>query len=288
GPPQAPGRLTPSRPAPEITPNPPERWTATRFPPPTSPHHPRGAAPFDDDPHDIDPTYAPLLDADVPCVLLDVYQAEGDQWSPAYDHDDRLVEALVTDTQRELSERITRPGRYRVVARDPRTKRILRRKDWTLRPSPRPGAPRREANAAPALVALYQEQLRTALEAKAQAEQHLFAERQRCDDRVREQRHDRDALERALREQIDAAKARSHDAEVKCAAMASRLESRDERVAQLEEQLAEMKAEVGKAQALAAELKQKAEEAEFSPLDAIMQMDQALDVLGKTAERFGG
>lgn len=44
----------------------------------------------------------------------------------------------------------------------------------------------------------------------------------------------------------------------------------------LEDQSAEVKAEVGKAQAPAAELKQKAEEAEeaeFSPLDAIMQMD---------------
>jgi len=166
---------------------------------------------------------------------------------------------------------------------------MIRRKDWTLRPSPRPGVRRGgDDTMSSAVIGLYQQQVAAALEAKARAEQLLQDERGRSDDRVRELRDARDVLEKSLREQVDAAKARSHDAEVKCAAMASRLESRDERVAQLEDQIAEMKAEVGKAQALAAELKQKAEEAEFSPLDAIMQMDQALDVLGKTAERFGG
>jgi len=243
---------------------------------------------LDDDPDSIEPTYAPLLDAEVTCALLDVYWAEKGQWNPAYDEDQQVIDALVTDTSRDLSERITRPGRYRVVAREPRTKRMLRRKDWTLRPSPRPGMRR----GGDLLLVQTDDRARhgvvAAVEAKARAEQLLQDERGRNDDRIRELREARDVLERSLREQVDAAKARSHDAEVKCAAMASRLESRDERVAQLEDQIAEMKSEVGKAQALTAELKQKAEEAEFSPLDAIMQMDQALDVLGKTAERFGG
>lgn len=125
---------------------------------------------LEDDADYMEPTYAPLLDAEVPCALLDVYWAEKGQWNPAYDDDHEVIDALVTDTARDLSERITRPGRYRVVARDPRTKRMIRRKDWTLRPSPRPGVRRGgDDTMSSAVIGLYQQQVAAALEAKARA-----------------------------------------------------------------------------------------------------------------------
>ncbi|MEZ4437405.1 MAG: hypothetical protein R3F65_33850 [bacterium] len=232
----------------------------------------------------LEPTYAPLLEADVPCPTLDVYELDGTDWRPAYDHEESIIELLATDTARDLSERIVRPGRYRVVARDPRTKRILTRKDHNLRPS------RRGRGAdAPSfqVVALYQKQTADALAAKQAAETALADERRRLDDQLREERRHGAQVADLLREQADDARKRAHDIEVRMAGLMSRLEAREERLEQLEAQLAEMKAEVANAQQLTAELKKKADDAEFSPLEAIMQMDQALEVLGKTAERFG-
>lgn len=88
-------------------------------------------------------------------------------------------------------------------------------------------------------------------------------------------------------ERVDEARRKAHEAEVLVAGYTARLEARDLRIAELEAQITDMKAEVHNARRLAEELKHKADDAEFSPLDAILQMDQALDVIGKTADRFG-
>ena len=254
----------------------------------------------------LEPHYAPLLDTEVTCPLLDVYELDGDDWRPAYDHEDTLIQLLVTEGVRELSERIIRPGRYRVLARHPRTKRMIKRKDWNLRPSRRS-----TSSAAPALqiMGVYQQQARDAMHAHARVEKSMVEERQRFDAQLEaerkahigqleaERKHHESMLasirERAdndvkvLRDLLDEARLQGHKAEVTMASLSSRLEARDERVIQLEDQLEELRAEVGRAQGVAAELKKKADDNEFSPLDAIMQMDQALEVLGKTAERFG-
>lgn len=254
---------------------------------------------------DIEPQYAPLLDTEVACALLDVYELDGHDWRPAYDHEDTLIQLLVTEGVRELSERIIRPGRYRVLARHPRTKRMITRKDWNLRPSRRSSS---SATPAFQIMGVYQQQARDSMAAHARVEKSMMEERKRFDEQLEaerkahngqleaERKHHESMLlairERAetevklMREQLDAAKEQAHKAEVTMASLSSRLEARDERVIQLEDQLSELQTEVMRTKGIAADLKQRADDNEFSPLDAILQMDQALDVLGKTAERF--
>jgi len=255
---------------------------------------------------ELEPQYAPLLDTDVVCTLLDVYELEGDEWRPAYDHEDTLIQLLVTEGVRELSERVIRPGRYRVVARNQRTKRMITRKDWNIRPSRRSST---SATPAFQIMGVYQQQARAAMHAHARVEKSMMEERKRFDEQLEAERkahtgqleaerkhHEAmltaireraDSEVKSMRDQLDTARTQGHKAEVTMASLGSRLEARDERVIQLEDQLEELRAEVMRAQGLAADLKQKADDSEFSPLDAILQMDQALEVLGKTAERFG-
>lgn len=245
---------------------------------------------FDDDPRDIEPTYSPLLGAEVPVALLHVYFCDKNEWNRAFDEHDEVIEALVTDTERDLCDRITRPGRYRVVARDPHKQFILRRRDMILRPRRRPGVQPQPAPTthSDAIIDLYKHQVKVADEGRAKAEKALDDERRRSDARLEEVRKEHRALVEALRGQLDAERERFRVADGDRVEAQAHLENRVEQVTALQAQIEEMKADVAKAQALTAELKKKAEEAEFSPLDAIMQMDQALDVLGKTAERFGG
>lgn len=245
---------------------------------------------FDDDPRDIEPTYSPLLGAEVPVALLHVYFCENHKWNPAFDEHDEVIEALVTDTERDLCDRITRPGRYRVVARDPHKQFILRRRDIILRPRRRPGVTPQPAPAphSDAIIDLYKHQVKVAEEARVKAEDALREERQRSDARIDAMRKEHQAHLEALRGQLDAEREKYRVADGDRVEAQAHLDNRVEQVTTLQAQIDEMKADVAKAQALTAELKKKAEDNEFSPLDAIMQMDQALDVLGKTAERFGG
>ena len=53
-----------------------------------------------------------------------------------------LVQMLPTEGVRDLSARIGHVGLYRVVARDPATQKMIKRKDWSLRPTPVPGRPK--------------------------------------------------------------------------------------------------------------------------------------------------
>ena len=106
----------------------------------------------------------------MPCALLDVYWAPKGRWSPTYDDDHQVIDGLVTNTARDLSEHITRLSRYRVVTRDPRTKRMIRCKDWTLRPGARRGGGDTMSSA---VIGLYQQQVAAALEAKARADRLL-------------------------------------------------------------------------------------------------------------------
>lgn len=226
------------------------------------------------------PVFAPLLGRHIECDTLQVTRFKGKTLEPAYDEDGEAIELLADDEMPELIRRITEPGRYRVSARDPQTKQYVTFKDYLLRPRPKapaqPGArPEGEHNYVSHLrdtIGELREQLR---DLQTRADRDIRYERERADEAVRR-----------AREHSDATTTKAHDAEVKVAGYSARLEARDQRIGVLEEQLAEMKAEFENARELSAALRKKAEEAEFSPLDALMQMDQALDVIGKTAERF--
>ena len=241
------------------------------------------------DDQDLPPSrYAPLVDAEVTSTVLNVYELDGQDWRPVYAPDGQLVEMLPGETVRDLSERIPHPGLYRVVAREPRTQKIQRRKDWSLRPIPRPGfTPQPKPGAHPDMIALYQQQVATANAERREALDELRRERDRMDNALRQERDRFSEMQSLMRDRIEETRDRASKAAVELAGMAARLEARDQRVAELEAQLEDMRAEVLRAQELASELRRKADDAEFSPLDAIMQMDQALDVIGKTAERFG-
>lgn len=235
-----------------------------------------------------DAQYAPLVDAEVRCVVLDVYELAGGKWKPVYDHDGHLVQMLPTEGVRDLSARIGHVGLYRVVARDPATQKMIKRKDWSLRPTPVPGRPKpvEKPATSDAIIDLYKAQAAEAQRQRKEAIDQHREDRKRTDALLDAERKRSMAIENLAREQVERAKERATSMEVQLAGVAARLEARDERVIELEDQLAELKANVEEAHELTANLKKKAKENEFSPLDAILQMDSAFDVLSKTIERF--
>lgn len=122
--------------------------------------------------------------------------------------------------------------------------------------------------------------------------------RRRADDELREayERADRvltrerergeEAL-RASEERRDAWRVRAYEAEVRLASASAWLEEREARIEALERQVAELRAEVASARMRAAGGQQGVDERGFSALDALSQMDQAIELIGRTAERLG-
>lgn len=257
---------------------------------------------FDDEQESPDPIFAPLLDRHVECATLSVSRFRGRNLEPAFDSDGQHIELLADDEMPDLLNRITEQGRYRVAARDPRTKQYVAYKDYLLRPRrpDRPARPEAPDNSLIEHLRDMVDDLRERLrDTQTRADRDIKFERERADATITTIRENADASTRAAGERADeavraahgqreAAIKKAYEAEVKLAGLTARLEARDQRVVELEDQLTEMKADVENARELAAELKLKADESGFSPLDALMQMDQALDVIGKTAERFGG
>lgn len=235
-----------------------------------------------------DPQYAPLVEAEVQSVVLDVYELHGGKWKPVYDHDGHLVQMLPTETMRDLSSRVTQPGLYRVVARDPQTQKMVRRKDWSLRPTPTPGRPKPnpQPELSSGMIELYKERIAEAQRQRQDAVDHFREERKRWDEALDAERKRCAAMERYTRDEVEKARKRANDAEIELASLRTEVQMSYHRIGDLEEQLANVKAEVEEARDLTANLKKKAKEDEFSPLDSIMQIDQALDILAKTAERF--
>lgn len=147
-------------------------------------------------------------------------------------------------------------------------------------------------------------------EAASRAERDVRYERERADSVVKEEKARADEMlkalqartdaqlqaveakvaeeNRSLRERCDAAVKFGHDAEVKLAAYTARLDASEANVDRLEAQLAELKDEVDGAREVAAELKRRSEEKGFSPLEAMAELDQALDLLTKTFDRVRG
>lgn len=123
-----------------------------------------------------------------------------------------------------------------------------------------------------------------ALQERADAE--VRAVQARADVEVKGMQARVDAETRSLRDKCEAAVKQAYDAEVRLAGSAARLEAKSHRVTELESQLAELKEEIDSVRQLAAELKIKADEAGFSPLDAFAHLDKALDLIGSTVERF--
>lgn len=123
---------------------------------------------------------------------------------------------------------------------------------------------------------------------RERAESGVKAAQERADAQLKAEKDKAAEETRSLREKCEAASKLASDAQIKLSAYVARLDASERRADMLEAQLAEMKEEVENARELAVQLKAKAEDGGFSPIDAFMQMDQALDVIGKTAERFKG
>jgi hypothetical protein len=234
--------------------------------------------------------FAPLVGRHIESPRLEVSRLNGKRLEPALDAYGKPIELRPDDDMHELVNRIATAGRYRVIARAPGSDEITTYADYMLEPqAPSRPRPQMRAHSPPPIahatapehgyiahlhdtINNQRDQLRDIV---TRADRDVRYERERADERIR-----------VMQDKCEASTRQAHDAEVKVAAFTARLEARDQRITELEDQLAEMKAEVESVRELATELRQKAEESEFSPLDALMQMDQALDVIGKTAERF--
>lgn len=247
--------------------------------------------------------YAPLIGRHVACESLDVFVMRGRRPVVARSADGVPIvlprEAELVD----LEDLIDEAGCYRVVARDPETRHFLTHKDHHVQPTPaaspmsaRPQAPRAERAPSPV-------SMPTPMPYGAMSEHGYLAHLHetinnlrdqlreaatRADRDIRYERERADAGIKATHEACEAVRKQAFDANVKLSAYVARLEARDQRIDDLEAQLAEMKEEVDNARALAAELKVQAENSGFDPFDAFMQVDQALDIAAKTANRFKG
>ena len=240
------------------------------------------------------PTYAPLLGRMVECATLHVSRFIGRKLKPARDEGGRVIELPVGAELPDLRRRVAAPGRYRVSARDPTTGNQMAHSDYALAPDAPKPLPVERAPEPPAMapyfmpsIALDRGYVAMLHETADSLRDQLRESRMRADREIDEERERADARLRASEEERKALAARAYNAEVRLAGVGARLEERDARIARLEREIAELKAEVAKARSLAAEMKRKAKEAAFSPLDALAHVDQALDVIGKAAERFG-
>lgn len=250
---------------------------------------------------DSEALYAPLIERHVPCPTLEVMLLKGSKPTPAYDARGRpLVVAREADLS-DLAASVTEPGCYRVLARHPKSHAYITEKDHSVTPAmlgkgaahagPRVLAQAAPVHAAPAHSTPYAavsehayvghlhqtiNDLKDALrEATSRADRDIRYERERADAGIK-----------AAQEKCEAAVKAASDANIKLAAYGARLDGSQRRCTELEDQLEVLRSEVEAARLMAAELKQKAEEGEFSPVDAFMQVDQAFDLIDKTANRF--
>lgn len=244
--------------------------------------------------------YAPLIERHVPCPTLEVLLLKGSKPTTAYDAKGRpLVVAREADLS-DLAASVTEPGCYRVIARRPGSNAYITEKDHSVTPAMLGnGAPRNGAHVAhqPALAQVtppptpygavsehaYVGHLHQTINDLKDA---LREATSRADRDVRYERERADAGIKAAQEKCEAAVKAASDANIKLAAYGARLDGSQRRCGELEDQLDVLRAEVEAARLMAAELKQKAEEGEFSPIDAFMQVDQAFDLIDKAATRF--
>lgn len=261
--------------------------------------------------------YAPLLGRDVACSVLHIGRLRGKKLEPAIDAGGDPIELPADAGMAELRRRVAEPGRYRVEARYPGTRDRLAYSDHDVQPlddEPEPerratepmaertsrSRPMREVSEHAYVGHLHdtinnlRDQLRDASTRsdrelryeRDRADAALKAMQERADAEVKAVQARADVETRSLREKCEAAVKKAFDAEVKLAGTAARLDAKSQRVDELETQLGELKEEIDSVRQLAAELKIKADEAGFSPLDAFAHLDQALDLMGNTIDRF--
>lgn len=237
--------------------------------------------------------YAPLLGQRVHCATLQVVLLEGRRQVPALDSEGRRI-VLPRDAElADLEALVDEPGRYRVIARDPESNRQVGHRDHNVEPAPAhprrtPVHMQRPVPTTPFAASAEHAYLAHLHETINNLRDQMREMATRADRDIRYERERADAGIKAAQEKCEAVTKQAFDANVKLSAYVARLEARDQRVDDLEAQLAEMKAEVDNARELAAELKLNSEDAAFDPLNAFMQMDQALDIAAKTARRFQG
>ena len=240
------------------------------------------------------PSYAPLLGRMVECATLHVSRFSGRKLKPARDEGGRVIELPVGAELPDLQRRVAAPGRYRVSARDPTTGDHMAHSDYAFAPDAPKPSPIERAPEPPVMAPYFMPSIESDRgyiammhETANSLRDQLRETRMQADREIDGQRERADAKLRASEEERKALAARAHDAEVRLARLGVWLEEREARVARLEREVAELKAEVAQARRQAAEQKRKAQEVAFSPLDALAHVDQALDVIGKAAERFG-
>lgn len=269
--------------------------------------------------------YAPLLGRTVACSVLHVGRLRGTKLEPALDAVGDAIELRADASMAELRRRVTEPGCYRVEARHPGTRDRIAYSDHEVEPlddresgwrtsepmTERTSRSMREVSEHAYVGHLHdtinnlRDQLR---EASTRSDREIRYERERAEVAFKALQERADAEVRAvqaradaevkglqarvevetrsLRDKCEAAVKQAYDAEVRLAGSAARLEAKSQRVTELEAQLAELKEEIEGVRQLAAELKIKAEEAGFSPLEALAHLDKAVDFIGRATERF--
>lgn len=238
-----------------------------------------------DDPPDIDPQYCELLGCRVTAAVIAVYLQQGTKWDAVQDVEGEPLEMLVTDRLRDLIARIPEKGRYRCVARFP-DGRLEAQKSHVLRPLKRnEDKPKGGADDESTVNSIVQEMLRDQirrLERETERlREDLRRERETGQSRAAELRRDREAQVAGLQEQMRAQRDGLTEARVKLARSEAEAEAARVRIADLEALVAERDVIVHEAKAQIESLKVQANDAAFSPLDAITGFDHVLDGLSK-------
>lgn len=246
--------------------------------------------------------YAPLIEQTVECSTLEVFVMSGRKPIVARSADGAPIVLRREAELSDLEQAVQESGCYRVVARHPETHDYLTHKDHRVRVLAAAPSPVRHPHTPPVSEHAFAPRP-TPMPYGAMSEHGYLAHLHetinnlrdqlreaatRADRDIRYERERADAGIKATQEACDAVRKQAFDANVKLSAYVARLEARDQRIDDLEAQLAEMKEEVDNARTLATELKRQSESSGFDPFDAFMQMDQALDIAAKTANRFKG
>jgi len=222
--------------------------------------------------------YSPILDKEVPVDMLDVRIVNGfasnengtgttTNTDAAYDIDGNLLQLLATDDLSVLVDLIPKPGRYRILARDPRTKRIITSRDELLRP--RPGR-RALPEIDPAV-----------LYPKARKGDESRVERL-----LEGQVEVLQAANKAQQTTIDTLQTEVRDRSIEAAEAKARVEGLTERLGDLEAQRDELREKLTLVQAMLERAEAQLKDASVSPLEALGGISEGVSLIKQTVREF--
>ncbi len=216
--------------------------------------------------------YAPLLEARVPCDLLEVQFVRFDTANrkrgttsvpeDATDENGHPIMLLATDRVHDLQDQICMPGRYRIIARNAdgtifkAQDRLMRPRRGRRSPEPLEYAPRVQPDRS-AVEDLLQRQVETLEKANGAYQSTI------------------ETLQTALR-----------DKSVEEAAASTRVAGLEARIAELEGQRDELRDSLHDAQNELEGARKKLQDADFSPIDALGAMDDAIGSIRNTVRMF--